>query len=268
MRESEFIKKLSEYDSEKASKILSKFRENLNENKEILEKANGIDIEVTKKKIKIETLCEIIDEYKKAEFKNLDKTFIAIYKGDPYITINLFIQALLNRSKVVFAQDEFMISINEILFTIFENTLKEFKIDNLIKRCKYDKNEICKTRELLNAELVCIGDTLMYQILEEEGKFYPYYNIMMYCDSEILEPIKEAIWIYSNENDYELEIVYDDNIDNVINYINMVETSNIVVALSNNKNTIAKFKEKINKKLFINENPFIKKYGKIYGYIK
>lgn len=268
MKEAEFIEKLSEYDSEKAFKILSKFKENLNENSELLEQTNEIDIEVTKKKIKLETLFEIIDEYKKTEFKNLAKTFITVYKGDPYITINLFIQALLNRSKVVLTQDEFMISINEILFTIFEKTLKEFKINNLIKRCKYDKNEIRKIKELLNAELICIGDTSMYQILDEEGKFYPYYNIMLYCDSKILESIKEAIWIYSNENNYELEIVYDDNIDNVINYINMVETSNIAVLLSDNKNTLDKFKEKINKKLFINENPFTNKYGKIYGYIK
>ena len=108
----------------------------------------------------------------------------------------------------------------------------------------------------------------MYQVLNEEGKFYSYYNIMLYCDNEMLVPIKDAIYVYSNENNYELEIVYEDNIEDAINYMNIVETTNIVVLLSNNKNTIKKFKEKINKKLFINENPFIKSYGKIYDYLK
>lgn len=268
MRETEYNAKISEYDSQKIKKFFNKFKDNLNENKEYLEQANMIDVEVTKKKIKLETLIEIVDKYKEAEFKNLDKTFIIYYKGDPYITINLFMQALLNRSKIVLAQDEFMISTNEILFTIFNKTLKELKIDNLVERCKYDKNKICELKELLDAEMISIGDTLMYQMLNEEGKFYPYYNIMMYCDNEMLEPIKEAICIYSNENYYELELVYEENIDIVINYMNMVETSNIVVLLTNNKNTIEKFKEKIDKKLFINENPFIKSYGKIYEYLK
>lgn len=268
MKKTEYDEKISEYDGQKIKNFFDKFKDNLSENKEYLEQANMIDIEITKKKIKVETLIEIIDRYKDIEFKNLDKNFVIYYKGDPYITINLFIQALLNRCKIVLAQDEFMISTNEILLSIFNKTLEEFKINNLIKRCKYDKKQIYEIKEMLNAEIIGIGDTLMYQMLNEEGKFYPYYNIMMYCNSEMLDPIKEAICIYSNENYYELEIVYEDNVSDAINYINMIETSNIVVLLSNNKSTIEEFKTKVSKKLFINENPFVKSYGKIYEYLK
>lgn len=268
MKKLEYSEKISEYDKQKVECFFDKFKDNLKKNKEYLEQANKIDIEVTKKKIKIETLIEIIDKYKEIEFKNLEKIFIIYYKGDPYITINLFMQALLNRSKIVLAQDEFMISTNEILFTIFNKTLEELNIKNLIKRCQYDSNKIIKIKEALNAEVIGIGDTLMYQMLDEEGKFYPYYNIMMYCDNDILEPIKEAICIYSNENHYELELVYEENIDMVIKYMNMVETTNIIVLLSSNKMTIEKFKTSIDKKLFINENPFVKSYGKIYEYLK
>lgn len=268
MKKLEYSENVSEYNKQEIECFFDKFKDNLKENKEYLEQANKIDIEITKKRIKIETILEIVDNYKNTEFKNLDKIFIVYYKGDPYITINLFMQALLNRSKIVLAQDEFMISTNEILFTIFTKTLEELNIKNLIKRCQYDSNKIIKIKEALNAELIGIGDTLMYQMLEEEGSFYPYYNIMMYCDNNILEPIKEAICIYSNENYYELEEVFEENIDIVINYMNMVETTNIIVLLSNNKITIEKFKTNINKKLFINENPFVKSYGKIYEYLK
>lgn len=268
MRKADFNKKISEYDSETIKKFFDRFKINLKENKKYFDKANKIDVEITKKKIKLETLIEIVDKYQEVEFKNLNKNFIIYYKGDPYITINLFMQALLTRSKIVLAQDEFMISINEILFTIFNQTLKEFKIDNLIERCKYDKEQILEIKELINAELVSIGDTLMYQMLEEEGKFYPYYNIIMYCDNDILAPLKEAISIYCNENHYEIEMLYEEDLKVAINYINMVETSNILVLLSNNKDNIKIFKEKINKKIFINENPFIKDFGEIYNYIK
>ena len=268
MEKTEYIKKISEYDAENAKKILESLKNNLRANKEILESANRIDVQVSKKKIKLETLIEIVDNYKEAYFKNLDKVFIVYYKGDPYLTINLFIQALMSRSKIIFAYDEFMLSTNEILFTIFSKILKEYKIDNLINKCQYSKEKILEIKDLLDAEIIGIGDTTMYQVLNEEGKFYSYYNIMLYCDNEMLVPIKDAIYVYSNENNYELEIVYEDNIEDAINYMNIVETTNIVVLLSNNKNTIKKFKEKINKKLFINENPFIKSYGKIYDYLK
>ena len=268
MEKTEYIKKISEYDAENAKKILESLKNNLRANKEILESANRIDVQVSKKKIKLETLIEIVDNYKEAYFKNLDKVFIVYYKGDPYLTINLFIQALMSRSKIIFAYDEFMLSTNEILFTIFSKILKEYKIDNLINKCQYSKAKIFEIKDLLDAEIIGIGDTTMYQVLNEEGKFYSYYNIMLYCDNEMLVPIKDAIYVYSNENNYELEIVYEDNIEDAINYMNIVETTNIVVLLSNNKNTIKKFKEKINKKLFINENPFIKSYGKIYDYLK
>lgn len=268
MEKTEYIKKISEYDAENAKKILESLKNNLRANKEILESANRIDVQVSKKKIKLETLIEIVDNYKEAYFKNLDKVFIVYYKGDPYLTINLFIQALMSRSKIIFAYDEFMLSTNEILFTIFSKILKEYKIDNLINKCQYSKEKIFEIKDLLDAEIIGIGDTTMYQVLNEEGKFYSYYNIMLYCDNEMLVPIKDAIYVYSNENNYELEIVYEDNIEDAINYMNIVETTNIVVLLSNNKNTIKKFKEKINKKLFINENPFIKSYGKIYDYLK
>lgn len=268
MKKNEYIENLSEYDDKIAEKILEKFKINLKENQELLEKANKIDLQVSKKRIKLEILIQIIDNYIKTPFKNQNKNFIIYYKGDPYITINLFMQALLNRSKIILAYDEFMLSVNEILFAIFNKTLKELNVENLVERCKYDKEEIYKIKELLLAEVIGIGDTTMYQLLEEEGKFYPYYNIMMYCDNNILAPIKEAIYVYSNENNYELEIIYEENIEDIINYINNVETTNIVVLLSNNKITINKFEDKINKKLFVNENPFIKDYGKIYDYLK
>lgn len=268
MKKTEYNNKISEYDEQKVKKFFAKFKNNLLGNKDYLEKANEIDTEITRKKIKIETIIEIIDNYANVKFQNLDKTFIVYYKGDPYLTINLFLQALLNRSKVILAQDEFMLATNEILITIFNKTLKELKIENVIQFCKYEKKQIMEVKELVGAELIGIGDTLMYQILEEEGMFYPYYNLIMYCDSDMLNPIKEAVSIYSNENHYELEMVYEEDINIAINYINMIETSNIVILLSNNEVTIKNFKERVNKKLFINENPFLKSYGKIYQYLK
>lgn len=268
MNKTKYIDKVTEYDENKIKGFLEKFKNELIRNKEFLEKANSIDIEVTKKRIKLETLLEIVDTYKDIEFENINKKYIVYYKGDPFITINLFLQALLTRCKLVLVQDEFMLSINEILFTIFNEILKEFKIEGLIDRCEYSKDKILEVKNQINANLIGIGDTLMYQMLDEDGKFFPYYNIIMYCDNDMLEPLKDAISIYSNENFYEIEAVYEEDVDNAIKYMNMIDTSDIVVLLSNSKTNIDKFKSKINKTLFVNENPFLKSYGKIYDYLR
>ena len=39
---------------------------------------------------------------------------------------------------------------------------------------------------------------------ENKIKFYPYNNIALYCNSEDLEKLQEAIYIYANENEYEM----------------------------------------------------------------
>ena len=161
-----------------------------------------------------------------------------------------------------------MVSTNEILCTVFKQTLYEFKISNLLNICKYEKKQILELKDKLHAELIGIGDTLMYQRLNEIGKFYPYYNIIMYCDSEDFSLLEESISIYTNENNYELEIVYEEDIEITINYINMIETSNLVILLTKNKETVEKFKKNINKKLFINDNPFLKKFYKMDKYLK
>ena len=55
---------------------------------------------------------------------------------------------------------------------------------------------------------------------EDNVKFYPYNNIALYCDSDELEMLQEAIYVYANENQYETEIIYTENFDEVIELIN------------------------------------------------
>ena len=104
---------------------------------------------------------------------------------------------------------------------------------------------------------------------EKNIKYYPYHNIALYCDSPELEKLQEAIYIYANENEYELEVVYADTIDEAIEMINMDDTQSIAVLLTKNeKNKEIFFYEIKNKEVFVNENPFKREVGKIYNYLK
>ena len=120
-------------------------------------------------------------------------------------------------------------------------------------------------------EIVVIGDTTIYQMLVDEKnvKFYPYNNIALYCDCQELEKLQEAIYIYANENEFELEILYDCTLDEAIDFINGDENKNIAILLTNDHNSKDKFCNEIKgKEVFVNENPFKNEVGKIYNYLK
>lgn len=79
MKKVEVTKEISEYDKQKIEDFFDKLKKNLTENKKHFEDANNIDIEVTKKKIKLDVLFEIIDKYRSIDFRNLNKSFVVYY---------------------------------------------------------------------------------------------------------------------------------------------------------------------------------------------
>lgn len=254
-------------------KLLNDFLEDLKEM--ILKNSNSImgcnreDVKSYKKQIKIKELLSIIDEYKNSEcFPAEDERKIVIYKGDPYLTLHLCMQALIKRNKVLLFHEEFMIGVNEIIIQLFNKVLKEYNIFNLINEISnYTINEVKKIENYFD-QIIVIGDTTSYQSLDSKSiKFYPYNNIMLYCDTKDLEKLQEAIYLYANENQYEIEILYEENIDDAINIINSDEFVNVAVLLTRNVKNKEKFETEVkNKDVFVNENPFKKEVGKIYDY--
>ena len=71
------------------------------------------------------------------------------------------------------------------------------------------------------------------------------------------------------ENEYEIEIIYDDSLEEVIEAINMDDQKSTAVLLTKSDLDKEKFFYEIkNKEVFVNENPFKKEVGKIYNYLK
>ncbi len=242
------------------------------ENSNLIMDANKIDIKHNKKQIKIKEFISIIEKYRKKDCElNDDERKIVIYKGDPYLTLHICLQAITQRTKVLLLQEGFMQGVNEVILKIINMTLNEFKIFNLIDRVENFSVQNFEKIKNFYDDIIIIGDTTIYQKLSEENvvKFYPYNNIVLYCNSEELEKLQEAIYIYANENEYEIEIIYEDELDDVIEMINMDEQKSIAVLLTKNDQDRDKFFYEIkNKEIFVNENPFKKEVGKIYNYLK
>lgn len=253
------------------NEILDNLKKSIIDNGNLIMEANKEDVKVNKRQIKIIDLINIVDSYRKSEcFLNDDERKIIIYKGDPYLTLHLCLQALTQRIKIILLQEEFLLGVNEILIRIVQNVFKDYKILNLIYKENYSLDNFNKIKYLFD-EIIVIGDTTIYQMLNIDNKikYYPYNNIGLYCDSDDLLKLQEAIFIYANENEYEIEIYYEDNIDKVIEMINYDKMKDIAILLTQNNMHKEKFENNIKDKIiFVNENPFKQEINSVYNYLK
>ena len=92
---------------------------------------------------------------------------------------------------------------------------------------------------------------------------------MLYCESEELEELQEAMYIYANENQYEMEILYEENLQDAINIMNSDEFVNIAILLTKSDESKIDFETLVkNKEVYINSNPFKQEFnGKVYNYL-
>lgn len=244
----------------------------IKENSNLILCANKEDIKISKKQINIEDFIEIVNKYKNTEkILQEDKRKIIVYKGDPYLTLHLCMQALLLRNKILLVRDEFMLGVNDVILEIVIKVFEKYKITNLILSTNnYSIKEIEQV-EKYSDKIIVIGDTTMCQILEEKFKikYFPYNNIMLYCNDDKLLKLQEAIYVFANESNYEIEILYEENLEEVIQIINSDNMANIAILLTNNEENRKIFKKQIkNKKVFVNENPFKNTLTKVYNYLK
>lgn len=252
--------------------ILYELKKKIVEKKDLITVANKEDIKINKKQIKVKELLSIIDSYENSEcVMNSDERKIIVYRGDPYITLHLCLQALTLRNKLLLVQNNFMFGVNEVLLKIIETVFADYKIINLINHCNdYSVKEIGTFKKYYD-NVVVIGDTAIYQQLldiDDQVKYYPYNNICIYSDNSEFDKLQEAIFIYANENQFELEVLYDDSIYDVINEINDNEYIDTAVLLTKDNENKELFKGMIeDKRVFVNDNPFRQEVGKVYNYL-
>lgn len=253
--------------------ILYELKKKIVEKKDLITVANKEDIKVSKKQVKIKELLKIVESYENSEcVMNSDERKIIVYKGDPYVTLHVCLQALTLRNKILLVQNNFMFGVNEVLIKIIETIFNEYKISNLITHSNdYDAKEIISFKKMFD-QIIIIGDTTMYQQLQdEEGievKYYPYNNICIYSDNTEFNKLQEAIFIYANENQYEMEVLYEDNVEDVIHEINANDFIDTAILLTKNAESEELFKVMIeNKQVYVNDNPFKREVGKIYNYL-
>ena len=202
--------------------IIDDFKETIMDNKELFLEMYKMDTKKTNNLTSVNTILNILDFYKDAEIENKNKEIItACYYGNPYITINLCMQALIKKRGTIAVIEDNMLAINMFLINIFNNVLKNYKIEKMIELFNNVKVQEIKDIEENIDYIVCIGNSNTYykycNLDLKNVKYIPFKNIALYSEDEEFKELKYELYKFTLQNEIEIEIF--DDIDEFINCI-------------------------------------------------
>lgn len=244
------------------NKIIKEFKEVLIENKQKILEIYKIDNKNCMQSINFETMLDILKIYENEEInKKNKKTIVAVlYYGNPYITINLCIQALLQKKAIMALTYDSLVGINKFIIDIFNFILKKYRIASIIKLFNCVKTEEIKQVEKYMDRIICIGNTNLYYQLKKQDvknlKYVPFKNMAIYCDEDEYSQLQFELYNYSTKIGIEAEICEED-IEEFIEYVNLNNELENIVILSKSNEVVQKAKKEIKTyKVYINSNPF------------
>lgn len=245
------------------NKIIEKFKQEITKNKDLIQEMQKIDNTKCNQTTDINKIIELLDAYKKSEVRtNTTKEIVLVsYYGTPYITVNLCIQALLQRKAILLATEDSMLAVNKVLVTIFNTILEDCKILALVKIFNLPKCEEIKIISKNVNDVICIGNSNTYQQYKkmkiEDLKFIPFKNMAIYSEDIKYEEIQYELYKYAIENGIEVEVYDDIELEEFIECMELDNMTENIVVLTDKEDTKKMVEEKIKgKKLYINKNPF------------
>lgn len=239
-------------DNNNLANIFLKIKTEIQQSRKTLKELLEIDYKYYKTIINLEEFENILDKFKNEESeKKIEQKVIIEYNGNPYITLNLCILAILTNITIILNYDDFMQGTNTFITKIVNNILNQFNINKLVY-LKENKENADK--------IICIDDINKYNEYLRQGsknvKFYSLNYIDFYSDSDEFENITELIYKYAENNQIYIESYSE--LD-AIEAAKMIKSGfgKEVVLLTTNEDTKKIFEKEIsNKKIHINKNPF------------
>lgn len=193
--------------------LLKEIKDGIDLNKNVVDKA--IKEELSKGvNIKLERILEIIDAYENMEVSIPEnKTFAVTYSGNPEITITYMLDSVLYNNKVILCANGSKI-INEVLYTIFTESLNGCKLKNQWVDYNSNYNEIfLRDNQDKFDKIIYIGDYFEYEkfkyFFKKDVQYNNYGNIKLFIDKVKYQDEYKRIFKYAYLENISLEI-YDD----------------------------------------------------------
>lgn len=251
------------------NKIVREFKEVLIENKQKILEIYKIDNKNCMQSINFETMLYILKMYENEEINKKNKKTItaALYYGNPYITINLCMHALLQKKAIMALIYDSLLGINKFIINAFNSILKKYRITSIIELFNCVKIEEIKKFEKCVDKIICMGNTNLYYQLKKQDieklEYIPFNNMAIYCDEDEYSQLQFELYNYLTKIGIEAEICEED-IEEFIEYVNLNNELENIVILSKSNEVIQKAKQEIKKhKIYINENPLKEEKFKI-----
>lgn len=244
-------------------KVLCAIEKYIQESTVVIDELLETDKEYSTMKIIPKMFIKILDALKLEvlDIKESNKILIK-YNGNPYITLNLCILAIITKNEIILDGNQNMYATNKYIVKIVNETLSEFDTDNLIEL----KDDIAEDKNDFD-QIICIDNIYLYNKYLRAGnsnvKFYGFEYIDFYTDTDEYDDIQELIYKYADENQIAIESYSELGAAEAIKMLEQGLGKKVVV-LTDNERTKEEFKAKIkNKKLYINKNPFDNKLNLI-----
>ncbi len=229
-----------------------------------IEKIKKIDSKYCKMKFEFSELINIIEKIKTkgytAKTKISSTTNFIKYNGNPYITLNICILAIIEQISITLDCSDNMLGTNNIIVDIINLILGRYKIKNRIYLFSNMPIEEVQKQNIV----IVIDDINKYNFYKRKKIqnlfFYSLNSIDIYCDSEEFDDLLDIIYKYADNNAIMIESYSELNIEEAIA---MIENSfnKILIILTKNEKTKQEFKKLANQKqIYINENPFDNNY--------
>lgn len=237
------------------SKLFLDIENNLEEKSEVINESLKIDHKYCKMKTDIKMLKNTLDGLKNEKINTQkEQKILVIYNGNPCITLNLSILAILTKSTIILDCNESMLGVNSLIIEIVNKSVKNFQTDELI----YLRDKKTKIEDI--DKIICIDDINKYNLYlrakNKKVRFYSLNYLDFYSDSDEFEEIKELIYKFAKENQTPIEVYSELQIEEAAQMIKNGLGKSVAI-LTNNEDTKRIFEENIkNKKLYINKNPF------------
>lgn len=243
-------------------KIVRDLKSEIKENKKEIEKLNQLDYQYNKKVVYIDKIIEMIDTFfDKKICEKETKNFVVAYYGDPCVTVQLCLNAILNCQMVNLIIDELCYGVNKLIVELYIEILKEYRLFDIVSFNNYESKDSLEAVKESIDKVYCLGNKNLYTVCKHisdlEIEYVPFNVIDIYCEDEELYDLARDIFNYCYENGVESEIHEDMSFDETIETLNEYGENYCSIILTKNKEYMERFKKEVKSKyVFVNENPF------------
>ncbi len=243
-------------------KICRDLKSEIKDAKREIEKLNEIDYEYNKKVVYIDKLIDTIDMYMNGKVVEKDtKNVMVAYYGNPVVTIELCLSALMNCQMINLLIDDMCLGVNKLIVELYKEVLRDYKIYDIVSFNNYESKDKIEENKRYLDKIYFLGDKNLYTVCKNisdiDMVYVPYNIIDIYCEDEDFYDLSKEIFNYCFENSIEAEIYDDIEFDELVNILNEFGEHYCSVILTKNKDLIDRFKNEVNSKfVYANENPF------------